>query len=491
METMAWHFAVMPSFEFPGEGREMVDTPSDGQPSVTSIFIAKDQKLTDLSEPFRKHFNLGHDTWLVWNESRKLLIAHGTPITLWQVENESGYMHQPRQVALTISWYLGVEPGKPIPPDLQPLHSTTIVGRSGQTSAQAWRSSPPARFLSEQIEAESTSSDDHQYVHSILDLRWEEFLNGKAYFWRFNGAAFLKSTKASKTIFFQADSPAGGSWTLTAESSLLLSDGHPMAEGRLLEAEGKEVAYSEHPKLIESEKRRTIQTSKGEMLLQSFPAWDFFRDDTGNPGIEVDPFSSATSESPLKTDDFQITSIPEELKAWVPQQLIDVKARLKSSGIAFTENGLAGFDRISGRLFVADFDSGLLNMVEQLTGPTCNLRSHHVTVLENLASSNKEKSSQSQKALIACLSGGKSFLKCHDKEESTLFNFEVEPTIGDSDQLVDLRFRSARKEPAHSHESSLTLPVGIEVKSSTTNAESGDQLTESLKVTVTRLGGPD
>ena len=156
METMAWHFAAMPSLEFPGEDREMADAPPGGQPSVTSIFIAKDQQLKDLSEPFRKQYKLGNDSWLVWNESRKLLIAHGTPIALWQVEKASGYMRQPRQVALTISWYLGVEPGKPVPPDLKPLQRATIVGRSQHETSFTWASPAPARLMSVDIEAKSS-----------------------------------------------------------------------------------------------------------------------------------------------------------------------------------------------------------------------------------------------------------------------------------------------------------------------------------------------
>lgn len=379
METMAWHFAVMPSIEFLGKNREMVDAPPTGQPSVTSIFIAKDQKLKDLSEPFRKRYKLGNDFWLVWNESRKLLIAHGTPITLWQVENESGYMRQPRQAAVTLSWYLGVEPGKAVPPDLKPLHRATIVGSSQQKTLFAWASPAPARLMSIDIESESTIGDDDQVVESDLLLDWNELVNGKTYSWRFNGSTILKNASASQSILAQVDSPIDGSWTLTIESSIVLTDGHPVAEGRLLESEGKEIASSKYPRFIATQERIKIQTSKGEILLQAFPALDLFHDATSSTENEVDPFSSNPSGSPFKEDGMQIASIPEELKPWFPAGLIDVKARMKAYGIHFPENGLAGFDLTSCHLFVADFDVGEMDKVEQLMMGGCRLRPHLVT----------------------------------------------------------------------------------------------------------------
>jgi hypothetical protein len=142
-------------------------------------------------------------------------------------------------------------------------------------------------------------------------------------------------------------------------------------------------------------------------------------------------------------------------------------------------------------LFLAGFDSFELDKTEQLISAGCTLWPHFIAIQENLESSNAPKATRNQKILIVCRSGEKSSLTCGIENGSPLLGYEVEPTLGDSGELVDLRFHVKRKQPELEHDGSLTLPVGVEVKTSSITTESGDHLTESFKASVTRAGRPE
>ena len=72
-----------------------------------------------------------------------------------------------------------------------------------------------------------------------------------------------------------------------------------------------------------------------------------------------------------------------------------------------------------------------------------------------------------------------------------MISLEVEPTLGDSHEIIDLRYSIKRASPAVECNSSLTLPVGVEVKGQRITTESGETMTQSWKATVTHFDEND
>ncbi len=497
METMAWHFAKMPELAaFYGNATSLPDPPA-ATTSPVSCFTGKDDKLKDLSEPFRKYFHLGPDSWLVWNESRKLLVGHAMPITLWQIEPESDFKGQPTQLATTITWYQGIEPGQPVPADAKPVHRMTLVSRSGQKATQLWGSSEPARLQSINLEVELVYGGNNYSDSSLdVDLRftidWSEASNGKTWKWNLTSSAVLESNPTRPLVLTQVVSPAGGSWTLTAETSILLFDGQPLANCRLKESNGKPVAATEYPKLIAPMQATRIPTSKGEVLFRVFPVSQLSKYLKANasgskPGEEVDPFSASGVAPPSRSEqEAVITSIPEEFKPWFPQLLIDLKEPVKGFGINVPEGSLIGYDANSGWVFVAGLDATALEQLEILT-LGCNLPAPAmIGILQALVTTQKSNQVDEAKAYLVGRNGQKFGLTCKVDANGSLIELEFEPTLGNTDQVVDLRLYSKRAAPFRECNTSISLPCGVSVMSHSDTAEDGKQVTESFQATIVR-----
>ena len=491
LETMAWHFPTRPNLDFLAENFEHINDPADAKSPGISVFTPKDQLVKDFSEPFRKHFNLGQDSWLVWNESRKLLVAHGIPVVLWQIETNSNFFGQPEHLGITLSWYLGIEPGQPVPADAKPQHQAEIDVRSGMRAYLKWESPEIARFKSTQIEVEPTFGPRDRTGTSQFRLEWKEQIGERILSWNCSSSAAFDYLTTPSQILAQADSPLGGSWTVTSHVSLLPADGYPTSKGRLFELGGKEVIVDFSEYALSPNKRKTIQTSKGPVVVETFTGAEAILNYDQSSG-EQDPFAdkpAVKKETPEV--DPKMVVLPDELIAHLGPSLIDVSDKLRAMGVVIGPSGFAGIAPRNQRLVVGGLDPVELDKVEQLMA-MCNLGPPpNVTILEHIEFANSKTTPNQLRSLIICPSGNKSTLECKEAGGASMISLEVEPTLGDSHEIIDLRYSIKRASPAVECNSSLTLPVGVEVKGQRITTESGETMTQSWKATVTHFDEND
>ena len=494
LETMAWHFPTRPNLDFLAENFEHINDPADAKSPGISVFTPKDQLVKDFSEPFRKHFNLGQDSWLVWNESRKLLVAHGIPVVLWQIEDGADFAKQLLQAQITFSWYQGIEPGKPVPPEAKPIHQSTIITRSGHEASQSWSSSLPAALNSTTINVESNVGGERWWLfESSFKLNWQEKKGDSEINWSYDASMAFNELVVPKRVCVQVDSRSGQSWTVAMEGSIVLMDGFPKSKSKLCESHGKEVAVVEDDLTLEKGRRTQLQTRTGPVPLVVFnvPS-DFLSSISGmsNGNEEVDPFGIQSGAlAPHAEVVGKSIFIPDDLKFILPRKLIE--AEVERAGILIAKDGFVGFEPIHSRLYAVGLSETEFDKLEQLVSSTCRLFPKILKVSENLEAIDKNGKMINRRAVLFSRPGTESALTSSKAQSREVEEITVNLTIGNSDYVVDLRSESKFEVPRFESSNSLTLPVGIEVKGSAFNLEDGGALTQSWKASVISVYDPD
>ena len=461
METMAWHFAAMPHLEALKSSENNTSNPDLSPALETSDFISKGQQILDLSAVFRLHFKLDDGARLIWNDTRKLLIAHGPGSAIWELEELTDFNHQPKQVELTYSWYTGIEPGKPVLAGSRAVHQSTIVTKSGQAAILQWKSAEPDILHSVEINACPTLGDEGSDLHLEFDLIWQEQKEGRVFDWSYSASMAFDDHKEQNRTCMQLDSRSGLSWTITAKETVVLMDGFPVANSKLLIQQGKENVYFDGTnKLVETPR---IQTSKGKIPYSVFQVPPDFLSIGGPENLQEKP---------------KLLVIPDEMRSTLPDHLIDLRERL---GLNLSSDSLVGFEPIKGFIYAVGLDDKQLEILDLLIeGGTCN-PPRYVQVLADLESKSEGEATTNRRALMVCRSGRKSVLTCKFGGDDEAEKFEVGASIGNNDQEIEILYDLKFQTPPFHSASSLNLPEGVTVKGSTLQSESGQTQTLSLK----------
>ncbi|BCU76320.1 hypothetical protein [Luteolibacter sp. LG18] len=485
--TQAWRLAAPP--EALQEGVEIPETP------VPSVFSSKGDGLVDLSKALRAEETFGQGAWLVWNSTRRLLIARGNRYTLDRADLRP-FLQEPHLAGISLAWYRGIAPGDPLPAGAKPVYRSEVIDRPGFKSDTRWEVSGAGTLGEIDVEAEPILTDDRLAADIRLAVDWKEAREGGPLKWRFMSSFLTETSRDRERVISQVVSPTGESWTVTVKARDLLLDGSPAETSCLREVAGKaEFVRQRTPDhLVHRLGTVTVQGSLltvAELDLGADEARGIFK----TAGYDVpeepqNPFDAAERGGidvprPAACQD---AVIPDGLREFAPVTMWDLKPPLVKLGLPLADGDYAAFDPRLRRLVVASKDAESLRHVEDLLMPMCNLPPPlNLTATFRGVAGGEANGPVVAGARLLVRSGQKQVLTCEDQNENLMLSFEVEPELKENGQILELRHEldldGFPTLPGLAAKGKLTVVKGRETPFGT--AETGERkITLSMKVDV-------
>jgi hypothetical protein len=220
-ETFAYRFADGPRL------RPRVDDPAMTA-TLATPFVAVGDQVFDLTAAVRDETKLALvDGWVLWNQTKHLLVVHGVPLDQWRIAEQMGFDDQPRNVRMTVDWL----PGEPAAtPPAPPFATVWVLAAPGKTSnASAVISGPTgtAKFTAE--------IRPNVFQSRLLDV-------GLHTTWTLPGGEGRQHGAVDQSVILTdggtlplaAWQVAGlAAWHLRTKAELLLTDGTAWREARL------------------------------------------------------------------------------------------------------------------------------------------------------------------------------------------------------------------------------------------------------------------
>ena len=167
----------------------------------------------------------------------------------------------------------------------------------------------------------------------------------------------------------------------------------------------------------------------------------------------VDPFADTSLRDEPPLDNFPEIVLPPELVPFFGESVFDVSKDVKAMGIILNEDDIAGYEPATDRIFLYTGVQDEIDKFEQLFSLGCYLSPRTLEIDLKSAGSTR----------ILARSGQKAILVATRTEPPHKRIFDIEPTVGETDTLIDLRIRYdeiAGEVPVRSLETSATLIVG-------------------------------
>ena len=415
-EIVGWRIPLSRYLEDNGRMEELVKLKS---PPEASPFFHPGDELSQLPN-VTKDGKLLAD-WIVWNATSGRLVVKGSLPAIRRVRNkiEAGKMSTHVRLSFGIYDY----PANGAMPDEKavPRYRQAFVVRSGQL-----------------MEYESK---DENFTFNF---------NGEAYFEEVIGeelgrsAVYVRSSldltlkdQGRLQVFTPMDLEAGGSaWIagdsdgqtgilvkLTAEP--VLADGTPWREKLLWQRGGKTEPFVLDGGQTENrqigDRWFSSRPLPGELFANLLP------DDQRPP--QVDPFA-VTLEARVDYSIYPEIPVPAELSQWIDLPVRDVATVFRDAGVTLGEGDLVGYDPEQEMLFSYTKEKSPAELIEMLFTSTCNLRwqSAIAITLED-----------GGRTRLLCGGGRRATLERFSADGSVIRVLEIEPSIGESGDIIDSR----------------------------------------------------
>ncbi|WP_338288488.1 hypothetical protein [Luteolibacter sp. LG18] len=443
--TAAWHFAVSPVAELtapggPTEGPSdpfspapFVVVPEPGavvakeipEPPSLTVFAAKGDRLFDLGPAFQRVSKMSAGSWVIWNETRHLLIAHGDLSLLGTVERFSRFERQPKMATLSFEWFRGNDPAD------KPVRRVECRGRSGRELAGSWKATdvlPAPGIASVKFSGQPEFADSPDTIDLPFKLEWAERCQDGDLSWSVDSGVSIADASSKSLLFFQVVSPSGETWRICGEAHRVLADGTLLREARWVERAGKAEALV--PGVDDAYLKPALEVEIAGTKLTKKTYWLPVE---AIKGLTADP-SAADALSGLKE-----IKVPASLLGGIGGKLLDVKPLLKNCGIVLGERDWACYDPMRNELHLAVVEQGalpLLDQIDMLVEPGCTYPPRNVRVGLRMVEQGATPAAVKEMSVTG-RSGRRAVVDCAGKG-GNLLRWIVEPTIGDSDSLVDL-----------------------------------------------------
>ncbi len=372
--------------------------------------------------------------WAVWNASTERLVTKADWRSIWHLHQELRIDQMPKQCRITTDFFevpadIAGPSGKSIP-----VSSLTFVSRSGRDFK-----------TSRKVDSSEITMDGNVTAgESVVDLQLAASCTVRDLpRLDFNCGLTLKS-RVPVWVARDFDGTTGLDCRVSGRVELI--DGTPPDECVLIQkGTAAEPLVPEHTELT----RQRIG-EKGCLLIQGMdPSILSELSASGSePAKEFDPFTMPP-EAIQDTLKLKEVMAPENLRAWLPRPVWDTREIIKKAGIAMNDADFAGYDPLMQKMFFYTDDETRMDMFEALLMPGCILQTKHVVVsVEGIGQSRLVTRSGLKSSLTRSLSG---------KDSRSM---EIEPTIGEENDLVDLRLVYL-DEPDPKHKQAITTALTL------------------------------
>lgn len=457
-ETFAWK---VPVSNFSWNGLEAFGVIPLAKPPEASPFFTEGDSLWNVAEAVTDRFGMAEDSfdWAVWNATTGRLVAKGSMVSIHTLHSHLKIEGFPLRCRHTIEVFQ-IKDGT-VAPDFSrtPDASLSLSARSGQKST----SSVSKDGTTISFEGDTTVSEDNSHIELFLlvsatfpdfpqvDIQTTAVIPNGAGVWiarEFNGKRGVD---------------------VRIRSELELSDGTPFAQAALRQ-EGKIVK----PFILDRTPRKPVAMDDGAWLVF---AWADFDTIVGlfeiqEDGDEIDPFAEEEpSVGKRAHNSLPQARVPEILAPYFSGSVISLNEILKKNGLNLKDGDFAGFDPTVGQVFLHSSDKMELDKFESLFEIYHHRRVSHSAITFR---------GNGRMRLVA-RSGRIAKLKSTDPASKHSRLLEIEPTIGENNDLVDLRLLFEEKsgeEMIRSLNTSTTLLTGkfVELLKDTRSDKTGTSM---------------
>lgn len=400
--------------------------------------------------------------WVVWNASTERLVTKADWNAIFQLHQQFRIDQMPKQVRFTAEVF-EVPPNGAAPSEKSmPSAALTWVTRLGQEFS-----------VTSAVDSAGIAVDGGStFEKSLIDLNLHvscSMPNQPRL--DFHCAFVLRS---GTTCWIARDFSGTTGLDCRISGRIELVNGTPLDEAVLIQK-----SHSFEPlKRDFSEPMRHRIGAKNWLMTCSFDSdnlADWQNSDT-DPGKDADPFADIPPDAIRKSLKLQEVRVPDCLKAWFPSPVWDMREQIKRAGIMVKDSDFAGYAPFSQRIFFYTDDQVELDKFEILFTPMC-IRSPK-QIAASLAGNGETR-------LIA-RSGCKGEMT-RTANNGVIRSFKIEPTIGETGELVDLRLEYL-DQPDSVHKltitSCLTLPTGKTAEIMSVAAHEADAKSLRLKAEI-------
>lgn len=363
--------------------------------------------------------------WLFWNATSGRLVAKGGWIDLCTIHEILRVNALPKHLKLNVNLYEVAADGAPLAENTKPVTELSIRVRSEQNSKANWG----ANGITLAVETEVTLADTNSSADVRLAVTAEVPNQPRL---QVNTAFILK---AGSPLWVARDFDGQQGLDLKVSGTMESVDGVPLNEVVMIQKGSATRSLWPQQRSHEYQTRpvggvgwfMSCLMSPGELasLINISPE--------SNP---PDPF--AEQIMPVRTKLLLTTPVepPALIISILDHEVLDAtewlrKVMLISGGNLDSSGSFAGYDPIGQRLYFYSPSQEAVDVAREYLIPMCNRRPALVRVtLDGIG----------QTRLIV-RSGQKASLERVVDQETIRRSLEIEPTIGENDDMVDLRFK--------------------------------------------------
>ncbi|MES2980956.1 MAG: hypothetical protein V4727_01475 [Verrucomicrobiota bacterium] len=372
--------------------------------SVSSI-MPNNQEVTDKLE------------WAVWNATSGRLVAKGTWVALFELQHHYDLDNPPVQARVKLDAYQIPADAAPPDPSKPPSFSLSYIGRSGQKVVV----SNTEGDSSINIESEMIIEHDRSLIDGriLTDISLPD----------------SPTLKIDSSILLVKNSPT---WLarnfngkqgidLMVTVTLMLADGTPFDE-LIMRHEGDEMKPFSTSEIHGGSGNIAIGEKHKLVWMPAPPDVLELLDNQQDTDPEEDPFAAQRPNTNNHIN-FKEVKSPEILKPHFYGMVFDIGDALKQNGIKISDKDFAGYDPKTQCVFMYSSDIAELDKFESLFMLTCCFRPANLAITAR---------GDGELRLLA-RSGMKASLSGLDHKSQQTRSFEVEPTIGENNTIIDLR----------------------------------------------------
>lgn len=482
LETYAYRFASEPDGMLELAGMAAGVAPAAAAERPQSCFLGAQDEVVDCSAALRAIGVPLQGGWVVWNRSRQLLVARAAMLDQWQVMSLSGFDDQPRQVRTTFEWFRGVEVLEVPGGDRAADASLVLDTRSGCKASGSCESAGYGGRWSMQAEVEPVRSYLDEEIDLIMAPEWSWQEHGARDCWVVNTALSVRAGTRLPVAGCLTGARADR-WLLAVSAETIALDGRRRAA--MIQRETPAGAVDVTPAEFHAPVRGVVKLAGGWL----FRVWCGITQETvasladGGRLGGADPFAPEV-ETPAPG--IPNVEVPPHLAAWAAGRMSDMRESLRRKGISLGPDDAVLYDMQGQRLLACCREAQVLDLLEQLFGCCISDVPWNIRSETWLGEQRGEGGREVVRAFVAGRSGQRAMMKWR-RGEACLLDCEVEPTIGTSEGIVDLRWAFEAAVPPGGRwrrNATLTLQAGRDFVADGGRMPDGRQWRYGLRVTV-------
>ena len=362
-ETLGYRFVADPTAATP-----VLECPVLAQAPAASPFAAAGDVLHDLTALVRTEQLPLADGWVLWNQTRRMLVIRGAMVDQWRIAEMLGFYRQDRHAKVTVEWLRAKDPATVATAPV--FAAVGLTGNSGQKCTGTAKLETPDGRWKFSAEADACVPDD-----GVIDVRvtatWKgpgvgEIQHGSVC----TSVGVVDGGHSSLAAWYAVGH--GDAWQLRLQADVLLADGSCWRDARLRQV--GEVAQAWRT-FTPAAPDGTLPQGLGWQLGTLPMSADMIKTIVSLPGAGdgIDPFAAMAGAREYPKFDRPEAVIPDELKDFAAAPMMDLRQVPFMSKLALRPDVFLAYDPLGHRVVYGCKNRDVFDQIGQVF-ETCDDR---------------------------------------------------------------------------------------------------------------------